>query len=100
MLPGLGGIDLGITKKPALHVESPVSEVTQDSEDDGAGEEDTDGEGEESEDMEHKLLVPLLMKACHMPIPLNFKHPILTNTVPAGLFKALEKWGQQYWQWQ
>jgi hypothetical protein len=60
--------DLGATKEPSLHVESPVSEGTQDSEDD-EGEEDTDGEGEESEDMEHELLIPLSMKARRVPIP-------------------------------
>ena len=43
MSPGLCGIDLGMTKEPLLHVESPVSEGTQDSKDDEAGEEDTDG---------------------------------------------------------
>ena len=91
-LPGLGDIDLGATKEPALHVESPVSEGTQDSEDDGAGE-DTDGEGEESEDMEHELPIPLSMKARRAPIPLDFKHPVSTNTVPAGLFKALANGG-------
>ena len=91
-LPSLGGIDLGATKEPALHVESPVSEGTQDSEDDGAGE-DTDGEGEESEDMEHELPIPLSMKARRAPIPLDFKHPVSTNTVPAGLFKALANGG-------
>jgi hypothetical protein len=37
-LPGLGGIDLGVTKESLLHAESPVSEG-QDSEDDEAGEE-------------------------------------------------------------
>jgi hypothetical protein len=54
----LGGIDLGTTKEPSLYVDSPVSEGTQDSEDDEAGEEDTDGEWEESEGMEHELLNP------------------------------------------
>ena len=29
---GLGGTDLSMTKEPALHVESPVSKGTQDSE--------------------------------------------------------------------
>jgi hypothetical protein len=53
----------------------------------------TDGEGEETEDMEHKLPILLLMNAHYAPIPLNFKHPILTNTVLAGLFKALANGG-------
>ena len=39
-LPGLGGIDLGATKEPSLHVESPVSDGTQGSEDNKAREED------------------------------------------------------------
>ncbi|KAH9021894.1 hypothetical protein EDB85DRAFT_2278301 [Lactarius pseudohatsudake] len=29
------------------------------------------------------------MKARRAPIPLDFKHPISTNTVPVGLFKGL-----------
>src|SRR6266851_7542658 len=33
------------------------------------------------------------MKAHRAPIPLGFKHPVLTNTVPAGLFKALANGG-------
>jgi hypothetical protein len=90
--PGLGGIDLGTTKEPALHVESPVSEGTQDSEDAGAGE-DTDGEAEESGDLERELPIPLSMKARRAPIPLDFNHPVLTDTVSAGLFKALANGG-------
>jgi len=95
MLPGLGGIDLGATKEPVLHMESPVSKGTQDSEDDGAGEDDIDGEAEESGDMEHELLIPLSMKARRGPIPLNVKYPVSTNMVPVGLFKfkALENGG-------
>jgi hypothetical protein len=42
MSPGLCSIDLGMTKEPLLHVESPVSKGTQDSKDDEAREEDTD----------------------------------------------------------
>jgi hypothetical protein len=89
---GLGGIDLGMTKEPALHIESPVSKGTQDSKDTGAGE-DTDREAEESGDLEHKLPIPLSMKARCAPIPLDFNHPILTDTVSVGLFKALANGG-------
>ena len=41
--------------------------------------------------MEHELplLIPLSMKVHRAPIPLDFKHPVSTNTIPAGLFKAL-----------
>jgi hypothetical protein len=53
----------------------------------------TDGEGEESEDMEHKLPIPLWTKARCAPVPLDFKHPLLMNTVPGGLFKALANRG-------
>jgi hypothetical protein len=93
MLPGLGGTYLGMTKEPALHVESPVSKGTQDSEGNRAGEEDTDGEGEESEDMEYGLPISLSMKARRAPILLDFKYPVSMNTVPAGLFKALANGG-------
>ena len=38
---------------------------------------------------EKELPIPPSMKARRAPIPLDFKHPVSTNTVPAGLFKAL-----------
>ena len=44
--------------------------------------------------MEHELPIPLSMKARRVPIPLNFKHPVSTNTVLAGLFKALANGGR------
>ncbi|KAF9818476.1 hypothetical protein IEO21_02714 [Rhodonia placenta] len=37
----------------------------------------------------HDLPYPPTMKLKRAPIPLDFKHPVSTNTVPAGLFKAL-----------
>lgn len=37
----------------------------------------------------HDLPYPPTMKSKRAPIPLDFKHPVSTNTVPAGLFKAL-----------
>ncbi|KAH8999723.1 hypothetical protein EDB92DRAFT_2080754 [Lactarius akahatsu] len=82
-LPGLGGIDIGAIKEAALRAESPVS---------GDGDADEDGDGDiEGNDVddEHELPMPLSMKARRAPIPLDFKHPVSTNTVPAGLFKAL-----------
>ncbi|KAH9991071.1 hypothetical protein BJV77DRAFT_1009835 [Russula vinacea] len=88
VLPDLGGINIGATKEPALYVETPVSEGLDD-EADEEGDGDADGEGEESIDEEHELPIPLSMKARRAPIPLDFKHPVSTNTVPAGLFKAL-----------
>jgi hypothetical protein len=89
-LPGLGGIHIGATKQSALH-KSPVTEGPLNGEGDGDtdADADADGEGEESGDMEHELPMPLSMKARRAPIPLDFKHPVSTNTVPAGLFKAL-----------
>ena len=85
VLPNLGGINIGATMESAPVVETPVSE---DGEADGEGDDDADEEGEESIE-EHELPVPLSMRARRAPIPLDFKHPISTNTVPAGLFKAL-----------
>jgi len=89
-LPDLGGINVGATKESAPQVETPVSEGPLDGEADGEEDDDVDWEGEEeSVDEEHELPVPLSMKSRRAPIPLDFKHPISTNTVPAGLFKAL-----------
>ena len=76
-LPGLGGIDIAALKESALRMESPASD----------GKRDDDVEG--NADDEHELPMPLAMKARRAPIPLDFKHPVSTNTVPAGLFKAL-----------
>ncbi|KAI9436935.1 hypothetical protein H4582DRAFT_366964 [Lactarius indigo] len=85
-LPGLGGIDIGAIKEAALQAESPIS----DEERDGDVDEDGDGDIEGNDvDDEHELPMPLSMKARRAPIPLDFKHPVSTNTVPAGLFKAL-----------
>lgn len=88
-LPDLGGINIGATMETAPLVETPISEGLLDGEADGEGDDDTDEEGEESVEEEHELPVPLSMRARRAPIPLDFKHPISTNTVPAGLFKAL-----------
>ena len=88
-LPGLGGIDIGATKESPHAVESSVDEGLLNGEGDADGESNADEEGEESVDMEHELPIPLSMKARRAPIPLDFKHPVSTNTVPAGLFKAL-----------
>ena len=90
VLPDLGGINIGATKEAALYVETPISEGLDDEADgEGDADADADGEGEESVDEEHELPIPLSMKARRAPIPLDFKHPVSTNTVPAGLFKAL-----------
>ena len=80
-LPGLGGITIGAIKE-AL---SPDSDEARD----GDVDEDGDGDIEGNVDDEHELPIPLSMKARRAPIPLDFKHPVSTNTVPAGLFKAL-----------
>jgi len=36
-----------------------------------------------------EITLPSIGKPKRAPIPLDFKHPVSTNTVPAGLFKAL-----------
>lgn len=36
-----------------------------------------------------EFTLPSAAKSKRAPIPLDFKHPVSTNTVPAGLFKAL-----------
>ncbi|KAH9011771.1 hypothetical protein EDB85DRAFT_1061698 [Lactarius pseudohatsudake] len=81
-LPGLGGIGIGAIKKVSLQAKSPVSDGNCDGNGDG------DIEGNDVDD-EHELPIPLSMKACRAPIPLDFKHPVSTNTVPVGLFKTL-----------
>ena len=83
-LPGLGGIDIGAIKEAAM--------TSPDSDEDGDGDLDDDEDGDiegNVDDDEHELPMPLAMKARRAPIPLDFKHPVSTNTVPAGLFKAL-----------
>jgi hypothetical protein len=89
----LGGINIGATRELTLDVETPVSEGLLNGYADGECDGDADGEGDESVDEEHELPVPLSMKARRAPIPLDFKHPVSTNTVPAGLFKALASGG-------
>jgi len=42
-----------------------------------------------AEDEDEELIAPPLAKQKRAPIPLDFKHPVSSNTVPAGLFKAL-----------
>ena len=88
-LPDMGGITIGATMEPALDLETPASEGLLNGDADEEDEGDADVEGDESEDEEHELPIPPSMKARRAPIPLDFKHPISTNTVPAGLFKAL-----------
>ena len=92
-LPNLGGINICATKESVPLVETPVSDGLLDGEADEEVDSDADEEEEESVDEEHELPVPLSMKARRAPIPLDFKHPISTNTVPAGLFKALASGG-------
>jgi len=92
-LPGLGDIKIAATNESAHNMESPASEGPLIGEGDRDAGEDADEEVEESGDMEHELPVPLSMKARRAPIPLDFKHPVSTNTVPAGLFKALASGG-------
>jgi hypothetical protein len=88
-LPDLRGINIGVIMGSAPFAETPVSDGLLDSEADVEGDGDADEEGEDSLEEEHELPVPLSMRARRAPIPLDFKHPISTNTVPAGLFKAL-----------
>ena len=87
-LPGSGDIKITVT---AHNVESPTGEGPPVGEGDRHADEDTDDEVGESGDMEHELPlpIPLSMKVRRAPIPLDFKHPVLTNTIPVGLFKAL-----------
>lgn len=53
------------------------------------GSEDGEADALPLEEVGRDLPIPPSMKARRAPIPLDFKHPVSTNTVPAGLFKAL-----------
>ncbi|RDB29315.1 hypothetical protein Hypma_015013 [Hypsizygus marmoreus] len=44
---------------------------------------------ENGEPMVDEMQLPSVTKLKRAPIPLDFKHPVSNNTVPAGLFKAL-----------
>ena len=92
MLPDLGGIDLGVTKEPALHVESPVSEGTQDSEDDGAREENTDGEGEVRTS---RVANPLVDERSSCANPSQLQTPCIDKHSPSGPVQGTRKWGQR-----
>ena len=51
---------------------------------------------EENEDNQTQdLNLPSAAKPKRAPIPLDFKHPVSSNTVPAGLFKALVNNGDE-----
>jgi hypothetical protein len=51
---------------------------------------------EENEDNQTQdLNIPSAAKPKRAPIPLDFKHPVSSNTVPAGLFKALVNSGDE-----
>ncbi|PPQ66775.1 hypothetical protein CVT26_009761 [Gymnopilus dilepis] len=65
-----------------------------------ASEADSSGEGEgntndtstakaDNEAQAEEVVLPVVTKQKRAPIPLDFKHPVSSNTVPAGLFKAL-----------
>lgn len=49
----------------------------------------TRGSGLAEEDRSAELSLPSTQKQKRAPIPLDFKHPVSTNMVPAGLFKNL-----------
>ncbi|TFK41407.1 hypothetical protein BDQ12DRAFT_679415 [Crucibulum laeve] len=49
--------------------------------------------GEDGEPEVEAFILPSASKPKRAPIPLDFKHPVSSNTVPAGLFKALVNGG-------
>ncbi|KAG5638183.1 hypothetical protein H0H81_001385 [Sphagnurus paluster] len=51
--------------------------------------EDSTAKAENGEAMVDEFNLPSSTKPKRAPIPLDFKHPVSSNTVPAGLFKAL-----------
>jgi hypothetical protein len=88
----LPNIKIMPTKKSAHDIESYASEGLLASKGDRDTDEDKD-KVKESEDIVHKWLIPWPMKSHRMPISPNFKYFILTNTILAGLFKALASGG-------
>lgn len=57
---------------------------------------DSTTKAEENEDNQTQdLNIPSAAKPKRAPIPLDFKHPVSSNTVPAGLFKALVNNGDE-----
>lgn len=72
----------GHSQSPDEFVESPEGDDDQNA----IGDQDYANNGMVRE---KELPIPPSMKARRAPIPLDFKHPVSTNTVPAGLFKAL-----------
>ncbi|KAK7468443.1 hypothetical protein VKT23_002956 [Stygiomarasmius scandens] len=58
--------------------------------------EEEDGEGKlEDQDQEDLFTMPSAGKTKRAPIPLDFKHPVSNNTVPAALFKTLVSNGEE-----
>ena len=50
---------------------------------------ETSERAENGDTQVEEIILPSIGKPKRAPIPLDFKHPVSTNTVPAGLFKAL-----------
>ncbi|KAK7059231.1 hypothetical protein VNI00_001858 [Paramarasmius palmivorus] len=76
--------------KPVLpHIQNPGSpeEATLQGE--------SSGKGEKGDSGPEEFTFPSATKAKRAPIPLDFKHPVSSNTVPAGLFKALVNNGDE-----
>ncbi|KAF8168344.1 hypothetical protein B0H34DRAFT_685136 [Crassisporium funariophilum] len=48
-----------------------------------------------SEVLAEEISLPTTTRSKRAPIPLDFKHPVSGNTVPAGLFKALVNSGEE-----
>ncbi|KAF5361672.1 hypothetical protein D9758_007366 [Tetrapyrgos nigripes] len=62
------------------------------------GQADADGDNSEKEQNDGEdgaFTMPMLGRTKRAPIPLDFKHPVSNNTVPAGLFKALVNSGDE-----
>ncbi|TFK19893.1 hypothetical protein FA15DRAFT_626187 [Coprinopsis marcescibilis] len=73
---------------PSIRPAAPLPEGESDDEVDDTGKENIPPAMEDGE-YEVTLPPPSATKPKRAPIPLDFKHPVSGNTVPAGLFKAL-----------
>ena len=72
---------------PAVRHEEEDQEQRREAEDEPEEEETAKGEGSPDDTEKSIVSLPVSSKPKRAPLPLDFKHP--SNTVPAGLFKAL-----------
>ncbi|KAG6845279.1 hypothetical protein H0H87_011430 [Tephrocybe sp. NHM501043] len=84
--------EFDLENEPAPEVAELIEgnpEDTYNEESTAKAEAEAEAENDDAQDEEFLLLAAPTTKPKRAPIPLDFKHPVSSNTVPAGLFKAL-----------